>query len=40
MIDNLTIRKLDNAYIVITAVSKVIKFEGTKKECEKYVETY
>ena len=38
MIDNKTIRKIDGVWTVITTISNAIYFQGTKKECEDYLE--
>ena len=38
MTDNLTIRKIDGKWTVLTAISNRIYFQGTKKECEDYLD--
>jgi hypothetical protein len=38
MTDNLTLRKIDGVWTVLTVLTRRIKFQGTKKECEDYME--
>ena len=38
MTDNLTLRKVDGKWTVITVITSRIYFQGTKKECEDYID--